>query len=44
MYSLDSIQGNVVSQTRPSAYYFGSNGAIDDVQHHITGIRDTDFL
>lgn len=38
LYSLDSIQSNVASQRGPPTDYFGSNGTIDDVQHHITVI------
>lgn len=41
LYSFDSIQGNVASQRGPSTDCFGSNGAVDDVQHYIsvTGVN-----
>lgn len=35
LHSLDSVQGNAAGQSSPPTDGFGSDGAVDDAQHHI---------
>lgn len=41
LYSFDGIQGDAASQRGPPTECFGSNGAVDNVEHHIpvTGVH-----